>query len=378
MKITICTGPIFPVPAVRGGAVQRLWEGLAGEFVRRGHEVTVFAKAYPGHATRETVDGIRFVRWGGYGQTTSIARDLVRCLLYALRATPHVPAGDVIVTNDFWMPVVLPRLRPSAGRVVASIARFPKNQFALYGRCAAISPVSESVAAGIRAQTPWLEDRVVVVPNCVDAAFLHTPASSAEARGAGRPVRILFAGRVHPEKGLRLLAEALGRVKSGGWECVFVGPVAEAEGGGGEKFAEELRELTRGLPVAFEPPVYDPRALAGVYDTADILVYPSVAETGEAMPLAPLEGMARGAVPVVSDLAAFREYLEPEANGVVFDHRSPQPAEGLARCLDRLISDGDLRRGLGESARRTAARFSPGRIADKYLEVFESLLRKPS
>ena len=66
MKITIATGPIFPVPAVRGGAVQRLWEGLAREFAKRGHEVTIFAREFPGQATEETVDGIRYVRRGGY------------------------------------------------------------------------------------------------------------------------------------------------------------------------------------------------------------------------------------------------------------------------------------------------------------------------
>jgi glycosyltransferase involved in cell wall biosynthesis len=375
MRITICTGPTYPVPAVRGGAVQRLWAGLAREFVTRGHAVTVFAKAYPGQAEAEVVEGVRFLRWGGYEQTTSIARDLVRCLVYALRAAPRVPCGDVVVTNDFWMPVVLPRLRPSAGRVVASINRFPKKQFMLYGGCAAVSPVSESVAAGIRSQTPWLAERVFVVPNCVDAAFLDTP-EAGESRGGDRPVRIIFAGRLHPEKGLALLAGALPRVACGDWECVMVGPVAEAEGGGGAAYAKELREAMRGLPVVFERPVYDPAALARLYDTADILVYPSIAETGEAMPLAPLEAMARGAVPLVSDLGAFREYLEPGVNGLVFNHRSDCPEEDLALKLTQLITDADMRREMAAAARRTAGRFSPRVIADRYLGLFEAVMER--
>ena len=132
MKITIATGPIFPVPAVRGGAVQRLWEGLAREFAKRGHEVTIFAREFPGQANEETVDGIRYVRRGGYEQSTSIKRDLVQCLLYALKTARHVPPGDVVVTNDFWMPAVLPWLKPSAGKVVPCLQRFPKNQGRLY------------------------------------------------------------------------------------------------------------------------------------------------------------------------------------------------------------------------------------------------------
>ena len=382
MKITIATGPIFPVPTVRGGAVQRVWEGLLPEFVKRGHEVTVFAREYPGQVSDEVIKGIRYVRWGGYEQSTSIKRDLVMCLLYALRAARHVPPGDVVVTNDFWMPAVLPWIDGKAGKVIASIARFPKGQFFLYKKCAMVAPVSESVAQGIREQTPEIADKVTVVPNCVDAAFL-APLPSKEARAV---VRILFVGRIHPEKGLGLLANALRLLAARdqktkrpkdeelGWECVLVGPVKQSEGGGGEAFAEDLRRQLEGLPVRFDPPVYDLKELAGIYDTGDILVYPSVADTGEAMPLAPLEGMARGLVPVVSDLAAFREYLEPGKNGAVFNHRGSDAAANLARVLHELVGDAAQRAEWGKAARSTAERFSPAAIADKYLQLFEKVI----
>jgi glycosyltransferase involved in cell wall biosynthesis len=233
MKITIATGPIFPVPAVRGGAVQRLWDGLAREFVQRGHEVTIFAREFPGQATEETVDGIRYVRRGGYEQSTSIKRDLVQCLLYALKTARHVPPGDVVVTNDFWMPAILPWFNGKVGGVIASIARFPKRQFFLYKKCAAIAPVSGSVARGIRDQTPCIADKVTVVPNCVDAAFLD-PLPSKQPKAV---VRVLFVGRIHPEKGLGLLANALRLLaardqktkRRRAWMGVCVGRAGEAE-----------------------------------------------------------------------------------------------------------------------------------------------------
>jgi glycosyltransferase involved in cell wall biosynthesis len=139
-------------------------------------------------------------------------------------------------------------------------------------------------------------------------------------------------------------------------------------------FAEELKRQLAGLPVRFRSPVYSPRELAAVYDTGDILLYPSVAETGEAMPLAPLEGMARGLVPVVSDIAAFREYLEPGANGIVFDHRTPQAAANLAASLRDLIGDPARRERMGTAARQTAENFSPAAVADKYLQLFEKVI----
>ena len=133
----------------------------------------MFARAFPGQPETEARDGIRIVRWGGFDQGTNIRVDLLKGLFYGLGAVGKVPAGDVIVTNDFWLPVLLPRMRPRAGKVVASIARFPKGQFWLYHGVDKILAVSAAVAEGIRKQTPAIADRVDYVPNCVDEAFLR-------------------------------------------------------------------------------------------------------------------------------------------------------------------------------------------------------------
>jgi glycosyltransferase involved in cell wall biosynthesis len=283
----------------------------------------------------------------------------------------------VVVTNDFWMPAVLPMLKPSVGKIVVNANRFPKKQYWLYSKCAAFAAVSKAVAAALKEQTPLAADRVAVVPNAIDDAFLKPTAP----RSARYKLRILYVGRIHPEKGLGLLAKALrsrllapcSRLHAP-WECVLVGPVAEAEGGGGEAFVAELKREMEGLPVRFEAPVFDPEALAKFYDEADVFVYPSVAETGESFGIAPLEAMARGLVPVVSDLAVFREYLESGANGVVFDHRNGKGPADLARVLNDLVSDADKRARLGAAARATAEKFSPAAIADKYLQLFEKVI----
>jgi glycosyltransferase involved in cell wall biosynthesis len=393
MKITIATGPIFPVPAVRGGAVQRLWEGLAREFAKRGHEVTIFAREFPGQGIEETVDGIRYVRRGGYAQSTSIERDLVQCLIYALKTARHIPPGDVVVTNDFWMPAVLPWLKPSAGKVVPCLQRFPKRQCGLYKKCAALAAVSQAVADAVKMQSSSVADRVVVVPNAIDEAFLEeTKRLEADGirhtAGGRRAVRILYVGRIHPEKGLELLAQALRLLADGGrqtadgrrrefpeWECVLVGPVKEGEGGGGEKFADELRRQVKGLSVRFEAPVYEPSTLARIYDEADLFVYPSIAERGESFGLAPLEAMARGVVPIVSDLSVFRDYLEPGANGLVFDHRAADADKRLAEVIVELLNNQERREQMGARARRTAERFSLREVANRYLFLFERCVR---
>ena len=39
MKITIVLGAFFPVPPIKGGAVEKIWFALGQEFARRGHDV---------------------------------------------------------------------------------------------------------------------------------------------------------------------------------------------------------------------------------------------------------------------------------------------------------------------------------------------------
>lgn len=373
MKITIATGPTFPVPTQRGGAVQRLWEVLADEFVARGHEVTIFARSYPGQASDEVIRGIRFVRWGGYDQSTSIRKDLVRCLLYAMRASRRVPAADIVVTNDFWTPAVLPLLHPSAGRVVVNANRFPKGQYQLYGRVAALAAASGPVARAIIREVPRLAAKTTVVPNCIAPVFLRPVGE----RKIDSKVRILFVGRLHPEKGLQLLADALRELaRRGGadWDGVLVGPWAEEAGGGGAVFREELRRRLEGLPVRFEEPLYDPAELVASYDAADIFLYPSQAERGESFGIAPLEAMARGAVTVVSDLEVFRDYLQPGINGEVYDHRNPDAAAALGQALRDLIDAPQRRATLAAAGRATAEKFSPSAIAEIYIRLFLQLL----
>lgn len=377
MKITIATGPIYPVPAVLGGSVQRLWHSLANEFAAKGHDVTIFAKAHRGQPEEERLDGVRIVRWGGYDLSTSLKRDLLLCLLYAVQAAPRVPVADIVVTNDFWMPAVLPRLRPSAGKVVVNANRFPKKQYALYGRASAFSAASAAVADAIIKQVPRFSGRVRVIPNCIDDAFLKPLSARTRAVDSDEPVHILYVGRINPEKGLNLLAEALRHLSQScarTWRCSLVGPVAEDQGGGGHEYAARIMELMDGMPVTMLPPVYAPAELSKVYESADIFVYPSQADTGEAMPLAPIEAMARGAVPVVSKLGAFLEYVHPGVNGLVFDHHCGDASMNLAAELKVLIESPQRRQQMSALARAGADDFSPASIAMKHLNLFEDVL----
>jgi glycosyltransferase involved in cell wall biosynthesis len=156
----------------------------------------------------------------------------------------------------------------------------------------------------------------------------------------------------------------------------IVGPWQVAAGGGGEAYLRTLQQLAEGQSVEFVGPIYDMQVLNGYYAEAAVFVYPSVAEQGETFGLAPLEAMAWGCVPVVSALACFRDFIEPDINGLVFDHRQQQAEEALAEKLRQLQQNIELRNTLAEQAVHVRDSHSTAYIAAEFLAEFEHILRE--
>jgi len=370
MHIVIATGPIHAFPPPGAAGAQKVFLTLAREFVKKGHRVTVFAREWPGQPREENFEGMRIVRRDGYSQGTNIWGELVKDFAYAARVRSCIPSGDVLITNDFWLPAVLRRYRRNGSKLVVAAHRFPKHQYWLYRHADAFVAVSESVASAIREQQPSVALKVCTINNPLDASSF-SPAR----RNEQSQVVIGSLGRIHPEKGVHLLVEAFRKLCENGppVRLRIAGPWEKAAGGGGDLYWKQICEMAEGLPAEVLGPLQNEQ-IAGFYGSLDIYCLPSLADQGEAMPLAPLEAMASGVVPVVSDIAAFREYLEPGSNGVVFDHRSKKAVEHLAAALRDLVLQPEKRARLAAAATEASRRFSPAVIADKYLQLFEKVV----
>src|SRR4051812_47755133 len=107
MKITIVLGAFFPVPPIMGGAVEKAWFALGQEFARRGHEVVQISRAHPSLPQAETIEGVRHIRVAGYAQPRSIILLKFFDLLYSIRARRVLPEADIVVTNTFWLPLLI-------------------------------------------------------------------------------------------------------------------------------------------------------------------------------------------------------------------------------------------------------------------------------
>ncbi len=156
------------------------------------------------------------------------------------------------------------------------------------------------------------------------------------------------------------------------------GPVRITDGGGGEEFAANLADRAKaaGLYGRFEllPPIFDVEKLSAFYRSLGIFVYPTRAEQGEGLSVAPIEAMAAGAVPVLSMLPCYQDLLNPGHDGLLFDYRSADAASHLAGHLMDLIANPAKRAVLSAAARETARRFDYDSVAGE-LEADLATLR---
>ncbi len=370
MRITILQGAFFPVPPVRGGAVEKLWHQLGIAFARRGHEVTQISRDVPELPTTDNRDGVRHIRVSGYDQPPGTLALKWRDLCYTRRALRVAPPSDILVTNTFWAPLLAPR---KLGRIHVSVERMPKGQMRLYRRASRLRACSQAVADGIKREAASLSDRVIVIPNPLP----FVPDRPAETRSSSD--QILYVGRIHPVKGVELLLQSFTRAKDTGTipssgHLVLVGPADTARGGGGDSWWRDTLARYDRTDIKWVGPIYDSLELDAHYRSASVLVYPTLDEAGEAMPVTPLEAMAWGCIPVVSDLACFRDYLESGKNGYTFDHHSDTPVDALAGTLAQALSP--TGQGLASAALKVRNSHAVETIADQFLSDFQKIKSK--
>jgi len=375
MRITILQGAFLPVPPLLGGAVEKLWFQLGKEFALSGHEVVHISRMYPGLPPRETIDSVRHIRIPGYDFPRNQFLLKFFDFLYSLRALWNLPASDILITNTFFAPILTRLLFCSSRKIVVDVERMPKGQLFLYQHVAALRCCSTAVLEHAVQQCSSLRRNAVVVPNPLP--FIP---DTSEVLPSKQPV-ILYCGRVHPEKGIELLVRAFSILSQSGldeWRLRIVGPIDIRQGGGGLSYQRRLEAIAcnSSLDIEWVGPLFDDFQLHAEYRRASIFVYPSLAEYGEAFGVAPLEAMAHGAVPLVSSLRCFSDFIKHGYNGLIFNHRAEDPVSELANSIQSLIECPSYRESLSSHALHVRESHHPTAISDQLILLFSSLLNK--
>ena len=375
MRITIVQGAFLPVPPLRGGAIEKAFYALAQEFASLGHSVFYISRHCDGlPEIEEESPNLKHCRIKGYDAPKSSFIYKFLDFLYSQRVYRNLPHADILVTHTFWLPI-LARNPLEHGNVYVHVGRVPKGQMRLYQHVARLQTVSSTIVEKIKREVPKTKaSKLSLVHYPLSPEFLKEPMASLHKEKV-----ILYAGRIHPEKGIGLLIRAflsITKEKRLGWHLHILGPWKTQQGGGGEEFLMSLQELSgSNSDIQFQEPIFGQLELISAFDKASIFVYPSLAEKGETFGLSALEAMARRCVTLVSSLSCFKDFVEDGENGYVFNHRGESPEGILSGVLLRLIENIDQLDDIRESARRTALDYSVENISQQFLDDFHQILR---
>lgn len=185
--------------------------------------------------------------------------------------------------------------------------------------------------------------KVRVVPNGVDReAFGRADGRAVRERlGLGRRCVLGFVGSFQPWHRVELLLEALARLADPALHVLLVG-----DGRGREPALACARRLGLAERVTALGAV-DASRVPELVAAFDVGLLPGSNDYGHPMKL--VEYAAAGRPSVAPDLPPVREVLEDGLTGLLFP---PGDGEALAAAMARLAGDEELRRRLGECARR--------------------------
>jgi glycosyltransferase involved in cell wall biosynthesis len=374
--------------------------------VLRGHSVCVVTPGRPGIVDRERLDGVEVVRfpldlpddltYGKVAQSKVSRRDklsrivtmveYLRAQFVAAVSSARGIAADVV--HGHWAIPTGPAIVACGRRLgIPSVITmhggdvyvnksqgydFPTRWYVkpvlrwTLNRANALTAISEDCR--MHALNAGAADSAIhIVMNGADLRRFSPGPKLARIGGIDISERMIFACRqLFPRKGIRFLLEAAAALQGKYSDLQVI-----VAGDGFER--PELEALARTLGIASRTHFlgWVPNdQLPPYFRSCAVSVIPSL-EEGFGIPAA--EAMGCEAPVVASDAGGLPEVVTDGVTGIVFPKGDSQ---ALARALDRLLADRDLRLEMGRRGReRAVERFSWDRSAEQFEAVYASLVR---
>jgi glycosyltransferase involved in cell wall biosynthesis len=215
----------------------------------------------------------------------------------------------------------------------------------------------ELISAGVPA------DRITQLPNGVETDSI----AAKDNYDLHDPVRLIFVGRLHEQKGLDVLFAAFQQLLR-----LYPDVNLRVQLLGDGPLRGELLALANQLGIARRvdflgmiDPVFEH------LQQADIFILPSRAE---GLSNALLEAMTCGLPVIVSNIPANADVVAHKQNGLTFEAGNPA---SLVDAVALLLEHRELRQQLGEMARKTIEnQYSLDSVAERYISLYKEMLAR--
>lgn len=376
-------------PETGWGGIGSYTHEMAHGLSRKGHEVTVIARAEAGeHITADggvTVHRIRpapeWQRVRGMWRLQRVWPGFAWAAACRLRSIHGRFPVDIVeaaeARGDSEFVPLLQRRIPTVVRLHTAwtfVDRlnhvsptrlkqwvYWQERFAIQTARAVTSP-SQAMVDLTESWVPLNRGRVYVVPNPVDVSTFSP--------GCEERREVVFVGRLERRKGISILAETLPNVLGRCPDVSFRFIGADSTDERGQSWRERLLE---GVPVSERDRVHFARVsredLVHYYRSAAVCIVPSIWEN---FPYSLLEAMACGTPTIVSAAGGLPEIVEDGVSGLLVP---PADSSALCDAICSLLADRELREEMGQNARKSAVeRFSVERVIPRMVETYRQIL----
>ena len=259
--------------------------------------------------------------------------------------------------------------RKVSGQPISGLLRWRASRLLRFnlGVAGLVICVSDEAKAQLMRAWGVAAEKIAVMPNGVDVRLFRPDAEARERvrtrLGLGTSPVIVFAGGFFGWHDVSTLLDAFAQVlaRHPDARLLLIG-----DGGERQRMMDRARHF--GLAHAVQ---FTGRVLHGdvpsLLSAADIAVapYPVLEQGFWFSPLKVFEYMATGLAIVATDVGQIRQVLRQDTSGLLVP---PGDAASMAAALQRLLADADLRRRLGDQARRDAVQQHSW---EQYLDTFE-------
>jgi glycosyltransferase involved in cell wall biosynthesis len=173
--------------------------------------------------------------------------------------------------------------------------------------------------------------------------------------------RLIFVGRLNPQKNLRFLPPILSKIRDLPWELDIVGDGAERSALETEFAKFDLSQKVHFHGWLDRPAVEEKLARAEIFILSSLV---------EGLSVAVLEALKFGLLLLGSDIPTLHDCISPGVNGFLLPLQSPE--QWVAK-LGAVLSDADLRLTMRQRSWEMANGFDLERITDQYEELFRQI-----